>query len=234
MIYIRTDANEHIATGHVMRNITVAEELRKLGEKVTFVISDDDSKILIEQYGYDVIVLFTKWNKLSGEFERKYFEKIILKTDKMIVDTYYATSKYLAEMKKLCKVIWYDDLYEFYSDVDLIINYNIYYELFDYGNQYKNKRLLLGEKFVPLREQFYMSQHKKQIDKINNIMLICGGGDKYDTMGQLLDFFMKTISKIFNNVHWIVIAGNYNRSTRIKEIAEKNNNVEVLFNVKDI
>ena len=31
MVYIRTDANEKIATGHVMRCLTIAEEIIQLG-----------------------------------------------------------------------------------------------------------------------------------------------------------------------------------------------------------
>ena len=38
MIYIRTDANDTIATGHVMRCLTVAEQLKVAGEDVCFIV----------------------------------------------------------------------------------------------------------------------------------------------------------------------------------------------------
>lgn len=43
MIYFRTDANEKIATGHVMRCMTIAFQLQKMGEKIKFLFRDQSS-----------------------------------------------------------------------------------------------------------------------------------------------------------------------------------------------
>ena len=69
MVYIRTDANEKIATGHVMRCLTIAEEIIQLGEMVHFFVSDEESAILIHDRKYQVTVLHTKWDKVDSEYE---------------------------------------------------------------------------------------------------------------------------------------------------------------------
>ena len=43
MIYFRTDANEKIAAGHVMRCMTIAFQLQKMGEKIKFLFRDQSS-----------------------------------------------------------------------------------------------------------------------------------------------------------------------------------------------
>ena len=43
MIYIRTDANEKIATGHIMRCISIANRIIELGSKVVFIFKDECS-----------------------------------------------------------------------------------------------------------------------------------------------------------------------------------------------
>lgn len=49
MIYIRTDANRRAATGHVMRCITVARQLRSLGGQVLFLFRDGFLAAMLKQ-----------------------------------------------------------------------------------------------------------------------------------------------------------------------------------------
>ena len=69
MIIIRTDANVEIATGHIMRCITIAEEIVRKGEKVVFAVSDEKSGELAEKMGYKVICLDVDWRK--PDFEKR-------------------------------------------------------------------------------------------------------------------------------------------------------------------
>lgn len=67
MLYIRTDMNNMIATGHVMRCLAIAEAAKEQGEQVTFLLSDEQAVELIEQRGYQTIVLHTSWYDMESE-----------------------------------------------------------------------------------------------------------------------------------------------------------------------
>ena len=47
MIGIRVDSNSIIATGHMMRCITIARQLLSIGGSVTFFIADEESERLL-------------------------------------------------------------------------------------------------------------------------------------------------------------------------------------------
>lgn len=49
MLYIRTDMNEQIATGHIMRCISIADALTVAGEAVTFILADEQAVDLLKQ-----------------------------------------------------------------------------------------------------------------------------------------------------------------------------------------
>lgn len=56
LVYIRTDGNETIATGHLMRCLSIARALKKRGAAVAFLVSDDTSaSILQKMYSPDEI-----------------------------------------------------------------------------------------------------------------------------------------------------------------------------------
>ena len=76
MFYIRTDINEIIATGHVMRCLSIADAAKRQGEDVIFILSDENGKKYIEDRGYKIVVLnfreTTKgnaWNPLALPYQ---------------------------------------------------------------------------------------------------------------------------------------------------------------------
>lgn len=81
IIYFRTDANDIIATGHVMRCLTVAKEFTQNNEEVSFIVSDKQSEKLIISEGYPVHVLDVDWKHLDGNIEAAILKKYIKKND---------------------------------------------------------------------------------------------------------------------------------------------------------
>ena len=70
MIYIRGDGNARIGAGHLMRCMTIAEELARLQggrEKICFVCADEDSGALVRENGFRSYVLGTDYRDMESE-----------------------------------------------------------------------------------------------------------------------------------------------------------------------
>lgn len=235
--YIRTDANETIATGHVMRCITISKILKSKGMQVCFVVSDENSTKMIRQNGYDLIVLNTDWKVLNEKYEYDFFKRIKAEGI-LIIDTYSATDKYVDTMSRIFKVAVFDDLFKEYYSAQIIINYNLYYPIFDYYNRYKDVdvKLLLGDKYVPLRSEFMkIEQNNRDSSRIEKIMMVCGGGDILNSMYKILTYIRQEKIQLFMSVEWEIIVGAYNSNIGcLKQLAEEYDNIELKINVNNI
>lgn len=177
-IYIRVDMNSTIATGHLMRCLSVAREISKTGNNVTFITSDLEGEKEILENQYTCIVLGSDWRNKESEIDqmiqliRQYTMEVLL------IDSYQVTEKYLLSLHKYTKIYYIDDLNMFHYSVDGLICYANYFRKFNYDGQYKGKtNLLLGTQFVPLREEFKNMHAKKISNQIQKLLVLSGGGD---------------------------------------------------------
>lgn len=239
MIYIRTDANHEIATGHVMRCLTIAEELKWENRDVCFVVSDEASLPLIRQRAYPALVMQDDWK--SPDIDREFFElcKRAGKQDILLVDSYYITNEYLKRMKSIFKIVVFDDLFSEKKDADILINYNAFYRQFDYAERYRdsNCKLLLGEKYVPLREQFRETEKQERVRDCAGmeVLLMCGGGDRYNMiLGVLQDLYQHEEST-FSRCNWNVVIGSYYPSKdELTAFADMHENISVMENISNM
>lgn len=134
-IYIRTDMNNQIATGHMMRCLAIADALQKNRIKVNFIVADESALELLKKYGYKAIILYTKWNNKEAELPvlKKYIQKLNIK--KMLIDSYEVTEKYLREVHNLVRVMYIDDLNINPYEVDALVCYANYWKNFIMINQ---------------------------------------------------------------------------------------------------
>ena len=100
MIAIRVDGNPQIATGHVMRCLSIANGLKKTGHPPLFIVADAVSENLLSQSGFPTVNLHSEWNNLESEITK--ISGIIKQNNitKLIIDTYSVTEKYLFELKE--------------------------------------------------------------------------------------------------------------------------------------
>ncbi|MBO5210039.1 MAG: UDP-2,4-diacetamido-2,4,6-trideoxy-beta-L-altropyranose hydrolase [Lachnospiraceae bacterium] len=190
-IYFRTDGNEEIATGHIMRCLSIARACATLHAEVSFLVSDEQSMtILAERFTspneFTIQCLHSNFQELEKELP--VLKKLLTdsnpsKSDTwLFIDSYFVTKNYLSEVQKICKVAYLDDILAFDYPVDLLINYDVTEEPSCY---HKASQKLLGASYTPLREQFQNVSYEVR-PQIQNILLSTGGTDVYNVAGELL------------------------------------------------
>lgn len=234
MFYIRTDANEKIATGHVMRCLSIAEEFKIRGRECTFITADKHSVELIASRGFDTICLNTAWNDMESELD-VLCELIGRRGIKrLLVDSYYATDRYLEYLSRYTKVIYIDDLGEISCPVNTIINYNNYAEMFKYKERFKNYKvnLILGSGFVPLRSEF---QNTSPVfnKEVKNVLISTGGGDIYNVCEKLLKQIAS--ERRLKNINFMAVSGKLNKNlNELLEINKASDNIEIYTDVRNM
>lgn len=241
---IRADANEEIGMGHIMRCITIARELRKLGRKVIFFTADHYGRGLLEQKGMEYRCLETSWKDMEGETDRLREELERADCGNLLVDSYHVTKKYFDKIRDICKIIYIDDCFEDIYPVDMVINYNAYHVRFPYEEAYKGKaKLLLGTEYVPLREEFQKEFREKcqganAVEWENGerecsfrkegceVLLSSGGGDVCDALWSILSGLEgeETLREI---VFHVVVGRFHPNKKKLEELAAKNGNIKL-------
>jgi len=186
LIYIRTDGNRKIASGHLMRCLSIASACQSLGMEVCFLVSPGESCSLLEGFleagrSFRIISLKTAvYDCLEQELPevlallRSREEKPVY-----LLDSYYVTRHYLTAINPLAKVAYLDDLQLFDYPVDLLVNYDVIPKnaLPSYKAAYQNSgRLLLGAAYAPLRRQFQNSPISVR-EQVKNLLVTTGGSD---------------------------------------------------------
>jgi UDP-2,4-diacetamido-2,4,6-trideoxy-beta-L-altropyranose hydrolase len=157
-IIIRTDASNMIGTGHVMRCLTLAEQLMKANAqtKITFISRDFPGNLseLIKSKGFDVKLLefseegkrqyaamlpnddYAKWLGVKSKQDAQEVLDVITilnlntKIDLLIIDHYALDLKWERLLRpKVEKIMVIDDLANREHDCDIILDHNFYLDL---------------------------------------------------------------------------------------------------------
>ena len=208
-IFFRTDANEQIATGHVMRCASIAKELMQKGSDVCFVVADKVSQKAVESLRLKSIVLDKQWNDLNQEIALMSELLRQYQPDWLIIDTYYVTAMYFQELHKWTKIAYIDDLKQFYYECDLLINYSIYASDMDYKKEYLDTKLLLGCKYAPLRDVFRDLPAYEVRRNVQDVLLLTGGSDIYHVARNFVHEVAKQQSK-WQNINFHIVSGRFN------------------------
>lgn len=254
MTGIRADANEVTATGHIMRCVTIARQIIKRGESVLFFVADEYAFPLLEAAGMEYVCLHTRWEHMESELP--VLKKELKRTGchRLLVDSYQATSAYLAALGEQVPVAYIDDMFETVYPVRLLINYNAYYSRFPYEESYgrsgkNNTRLLLGTSYVPLREEFSQewssireirTQGGKEPDKklpdggsAFHVLVSCGGGDTQDALTGILSCALHR--KELRETVFHTVVGRFNRNAAgLEEMAKEQPRLKLYYNVTNM
>ena len=236
-IGIRVDANDTVATGHVMRCITIAKQLILAGSKVLFFTADEYAGELLKKAGMQYVCLHTRWDHMAEETALLRRELAKADCGKLLVDSYQVTEQYFRELSDLCRVIYIDDCFEKVYPVDMVINYNAYHVRFPYEKAYAGKaKILLGTSYVPLREEFGTKSgvHEDSTAKDTagmRILLSSGGGDLCNALSGVLSVAMQ--DRALHNVIFDVVVGGFNRNAEeLERHAKEYSNIRLHYHVE--
>lgn len=222
MILIRADSNEHIGTGHVMRCLSIAESFKAHGYEVVFITADHSGDKLLGEN--QVICLESSWNDLETETQKLLSLIIAHDPDLLLLDSYYATDRYISRLYEKVPVAYIDDFNTTSLNLEYLINYNIYANTMDYSAyEGKETKLLLGPEFAPLRNEFKdLPTHR--IKAVSDIMISAGGADPE----RITERIMESICSEYPDIRFHFIVGALNpRMDRIKSIAKENTIIHI-------
>jgi len=198
IIFIRTDASIAIGTGHVMRCLTLADELMRKGAEVSFICRKESGNLIgfIEEKGYRVYPLPADIDSVADkELTQKILQEQQKATDWLIVDHYKIDASWEFYLRKYAnKIMVIDDLANRKHDCDLLLDQNFYenFEIrYDELVPY-NCRKLLGPKYALLRPEFAETRKnlKQRNCKVNKILISFGGNDPTDETTKSLKAIM--------------------------------------------
>lgn len=227
MILIRADANEHIGAGHIMRCLSIASSLRAMGETVKFVTADHKADRLLD--GFSTYCLESEWANMESELPALCDMVKKEKPSLLLIDSYYVTESYFQRLHGLVRVAYLDDLNQSCWDVDYLINYNIFANLYDYST-YEEKRtqLLLGTRYVPLRDEF-KNCPKHKIDKVLDVLVSAGGADPECITEKIISGICYGMKEV--RFHFVIGALNP-RLDKINALAAGKDNIVLHINEK--
>lgn len=208
-VAFRVDASYQIATGHVIRCLTLANALRQRGVNCLFICRALEGNLndVIRDEGYPLKELASDpdcslpppssphhahWLETHWEIDAQQTSDILraFSPDCLIVDHYALDIQWESRLRPFCpKIMVIDDLADRAHDCDLLLDQNPWPNMQErYARLVTaSTRLLLGPRFALLREEFRELRENKTIQKKPQIIAFFSGTDATGECTKLLD-----------------------------------------------
>ncbi|MBK5276971.1 MAG: UDP-2,4-diacetamido-2,4,6-trideoxy-beta-L-altropyranose hydrolase [Desulfuromonadales bacterium] len=200
-VIFRTDASLQIGSGHVIRCLTLADELRQRGAKVMFICREHPGNLigLIEGKGYQVARLphpEAAYDAAADDVRHAAWLGVPWAQDAadtsaamgnmlpqwLIVDHYAIDCRWEEKLRLLAgRIMVIDDLADRPHDCDLLLDQNLYQEM---GNRYEilvppGCHKLLGPGYALLRPEFaaVRTNLRQRDGQVRRVLVFFGGVD---------------------------------------------------------
>ena len=234
---IRADSSESIGTGHIVRCISLAKELRKLGAKVYFISKPYKGNIL-KLVKKNKFFLTKISPKLNIRKDVKETSKILKKhkIDSLILDNYNLNLMWERGIKKkLEKLIVISDLNNKHF-CDILINYNIFQKnkKFNLKREKNNSKTLFGLRYAILDNKYQKIKKninvKKKLKKIN--IFFGGFKESLKLLENVIDIMSYTL---FKKIELDIVPGlNQRLSKKIIYKLNKRGNFKIYQNLQNL
>jgi UDP-2,4-diacetamido-2,4,6-trideoxy-beta-L-altropyranose hydrolase len=245
-VIFRVDASLEMGIGHVMRCLTLANELKQQNHEIIFICRElTGNHILLIKYPVLVLPkndnfqsdgLYLNWLGVTQEQDAEQTIKVIPKNiDLLIVDSYALDEIWHKQLKPYTKKIMViDDLADRQFDCNVLLNQNLGTQIEDYKDKVLNNcELLLGCDYALLRPEFPNLREKALIKRkntkvIKNILISMGGSDITNKTYDILQ-------EVSDDLNIVVILGGISPHNKIiKNYAKSKKNVKVVVDADNI
>ena len=236
-VLIRTDASVEIGSGHLMRCLTLADQLRDEGAEVAFVCRDLPGAMfdLLHTRSYRFAKL--SWVEEDNALQNIDAQETIKAAGRLfpdgiewlVVDHYELDVEWERMLRPhVCKLMVIDDLANRSHDCDLLLDQNYYRDLDQryQGLVPEQCVTLLGPAYVLLRPEFADARQRLRVRNgtVRRILVFFGGSDSTNQTRKALDA-LKLISRPEIAVDIVVGASNPYRD-EIQSLSQEMPNVQ--------
>lgn len=214
-VVFRCDASIQIGTGHVMRCLTLADELTNQGAKCYFICREHEGNLIdfITQKGYEVykleaiplnnsnkdeaepIISHSEWLGASQAEDAKQTIDAIsdIKPEWLIIDHYALNDCLEQKLRPHCdNILVIDDLADRKHDCDILLDQTFDRDKQDYANLIPSHcKALCGTTYALLRPEFskwrQYSLERRKNNVLEHILVNLGGVDKDNLTSKILD-----------------------------------------------
>lgn len=257
-VVFRADASVKMGSGHVMRCLTLAGELKENGADVIFIARAHDGNLnnLITEKGFQVIELpipksedigevstneddYNIWLGVSEEQDaRETIESIGgEKVDWLVEDHYALGTRWETALRPHCsKIMVIDDLADRNHDCDLLLDQNWFENMEDRYDGLVSERSmkLFGPEYALLRPEF--SEAKKRMQPrsefVERVFVFFGGSDPHNLTGITLRALSEP--EFAHLVVDAVIGTNNPHRDEIHELVQSQDNIHLHIQVDDM
>lgn len=234
MIIFRADASPQVGTGHIMRCLSLGQRWRSVGGRSVFITCMNTPYIQtrLQSEGIETIELSANLGSIEDAKQTVALAKK-LSASWVVLDGYNFSPSYQQIIKNSgLKLLLIDDNgYASHYYADIVVNQNIHASEKLYSNREPYTRLLLGTRYVLLREEFLSWQGwKREIPKTaRNLLVTLGGSDSENVTLKVIEGIHRTK---FNELNVTIVAANNQYFEQLESFVKKSNvNMQLKRNV---
>lgn len=211
-ILVRVDSSIEIGYGHVMRCLTIASYLEKLGHELIFFTKPAEGSLedLIQNKGFEVVLLDSDLSQINE------------KGDWLIIDSYTLDLAWEAEAKKINpNILIIDDLNRKHN-CSILVDSTLGKTKESYSELTQPIQLFVGGHFPILRSEFIALREKAwakrfNFEKVKNILVNIGGTDNLNLTLKIVQLLKE--SREFDVT--IILSNKSNDYLSVKDICDQ-------------
>jgi len=213
-VVFRVDASVQIGTGHVMRCLTLADELRHQGHQCRFISRDHQGHlgefIASKGFAFDLLSIpevanidcrdggdtaHADWLGVTWQVDVEQTLLVLesIEVDWLVVDHYALDARWEKQLAVVVKrILAIDDLADRNHECDLLLDQNLGRQEADYDQRVPaDCERLIGPRYALLRPEFALrrkaSLHRRVKPQLKRILISLGGVDANNTSGKVLN-----------------------------------------------